>query len=93
MLGPDGPGAGRKAAMTAAASLLLPPPRVIMEDLSLPHQIMLCATGRGQIAVTCNCLSRRHRSWYTVIEARHLFPAAEAVAAWRDWHEQRGITV
>lgn len=28
-----------------------------------------------------------------VIEVRTLFPAADAIAAWRAWHEQRGVAV
>jgi hypothetical protein len=28
-----------------------------------------------------------------VIEARTSFPVAEAMAAWRDWHEREGITL
>lgn len=34
--------------------------------------------------------ARRQRR---VIEARTRFPAAEAVAAWRAWHEREGITL
>lgn len=67
---------------------------VVFEDPSLPHQIVLMVgTGRNngnKLAVTCTCTGPlRHR---TVIEARTgPFPAAEALAAYRNWHAERGI--
>jgi hypothetical protein len=33
------------------------------------------------------------RSRGTVIEARTGFPAADAIAAWRAWHADRGVIV
>ena len=46
----------------------------------------------NELAVTCTCTgpSRRRR----LIEVRAgAFPAAEAVAAWRAWHEREGIAL
>ena len=40
--------------------------------------------------VTERRTARRRRG---VIEARTLFPAADAIAAWRAWHADRGVTV
>lgn len=63
------------------------------------HQILLFITGKGSnrgnlIAVGCTCLGRygngRGRPY---LDARALFPAAGAVACWRDWHAERGVIV
>ena len=68
----------------------------VFEDPSLPHQIVLgIGTGRhnsNTITVSCICTGPpRHR---LVIEARTgTFPAAEALAAYRQWHAARGIEV
>jgi hypothetical protein len=46
--------------------------------------------------LSCTCLAgtgRRGHRGYEVIEARTLFPAADAKAAWRAWHRERGVTV
>lgn len=70
----------------------------ILADLTLPHQIHLMHAqspfgGGYQFAVSCNCTIHGPRSRYEPIEARALFPAAEAVAAWRAWHSERGVIV
>ena len=52
-------------------------------------------SGRA-LLLACSCsASTRHggRPRHDVIEARAVFPAAEAIAAWRAWHAQRGVTV
>jgi hypothetical protein len=69
-------------------------------DFRLPHQILLEFLG-NQVAVTCNCLCKpsgkqkikRHNSSKTYIEARVVFPADEAIAAYKRWHAERGLTV
>ena len=46
--------------------------------------------------LSCTCLAgagRRGRAGYQVIEARRVFPAADADAAWRAWHADRGVAV
>lgn len=74
-------------------------PPAIMEDPSLPHQLVMTLTsaaGRsGCIAVSCNCLARgagrgRPRG---IIDWGVTLPAARAVGAWRRWHEERGTEV
>lgn len=73
-------------------------PPAILEDASLPHQIVLYihAQGRGgnKLGLSCTCL-RWHGNgrgrWF--IETRSgSFPAAEAIAAYRAWHADRGVT-
>lgn len=79
-------------------------PPVIVADDSLPHQIRLIAdyaTGTAQIVVTCTCLGRQYgpgagrgHERKGIIEARPAaFPAREAVAAYRQWHIDRGELV
>ena len=69
----------------------------VLEDPAAEHEIQLAVTSRagigGFITVSCTCLPRgtgrgRPRQ---IIEARKVFPAAEAVATWRAWHTDRGI--
>lgn len=66
--------------------------------MTVPHTIELLAGARrydgNKISVSCTCLARvpwqRGRG---IIESRTLFPAAEAIAAWRAWHAERGVAV
>ena len=54
--------------------------RVVFEDPSLPHQIVLRLAQRShRIAVSCNCMRANDGS----IEIRGKWTAAEAIAAWR----------
>jgi len=57
-----------------------------------PHQVVLRMRG-NDISLSCACLRIRRpgRPGQGFIESRTRFPAAEAVAAWRDWHEREGI--
>ena len=62
------------------------------------HQIELLAgavRGDGnKITVSCTCLKRiPWKQPRGIIESRLVFPAAEAKAAWRDWHAAKGIEV
>lgn len=68
-------------------------PRVTFEDRSLPHQVVILALDGGrQLAVSCTCLHPRGSRGGMVIESRTgAFPAGEALAAWRSWHEKEGI--
>lgn len=59
-------------------------------DPSLPHQIIMYFV-RGQVAMSCNCLCVRPGCCTEAIAARKVFPADEAIAAWRDWHAARSI--
>ena len=76
----------------------------VLENPAAAHQIRVRLAppapwpGRsGQLlTVSCTCLAvtgRRGRHAYQVIEARDLFPAAEAIAAWRAWHAEQGVMV
>jgi hypothetical protein len=75
----------------------------VFEDPALEHQIFLLVASAAdrdhQITVSCNCLAPRKGPHSGrgrprgFIEARDVFPAAEAIAAYRAWHEQRGISV
>jgi len=66
------------------------------EDLSAAHQIVIRfyqnASSRrygsrsGQIEVTCNCCRSE-----APIEVRSRWTTPEALTAWRDYHQQRGI--
>lgn len=78
-------------------------PAVLADD-SLPHQIRLIAdysAGTAQLVVTCTCLGRQYgpgagrgHERRGVIEARPAtFPAAEAIAAYRQWHAGHGEAV
>jgi hypothetical protein len=65
----------------------------LMRDPSLPHQIVLNFVQGRFIAVSCNCrYAPGGGGGYIPIEARTLFPAADAMAAWRGWHARQGIT-
>jgi hypothetical protein len=71
--------------------------RPVLEDPAAAHQIRLIAVTPGNlIAVLCTCQlpgrTRRDKP-QAVIEARKVFPAADALAAWRAWHEDKGVTV
>lgn len=63
-------------------------PRFVLEDPSLPHQIILrvAAGGSHLIAVSCNCM----RPGGAAIEMRARWEAAEAIAAWRAHMEEIG---
>lgn len=88
-----------------AAKLAGPPlaqPPSPLEDPSLPHQIVSLITTAHGLSVTCNCLRRPagkgagRGSPRELIAFRGLgkpFPWPDAVAAWRAWHEQRGVSV
>jgi hypothetical protein len=69
-------------------------PRVVFEDPSLPHQIVITLRGGGpQIVVSCNCLRlNRHgpRGTYEPIGVRTRWEASEALAVWRAHVEQAG---
>ena len=63
-------------------------PRVVFEDPSLPHQIVIAFTGGNshKIAVSCNCLRRSGygiRGTCEPIEVRTQWEAADAIAVWR----------
>jgi hypothetical protein len=61
--------------------------RVTLQDDSLPHQIRLFMIGH-EIAVSCNCLRGVDGGWmYAPIEVRGCWETAEALGAWRRWHE------
>jgi hypothetical protein len=76
----------------------------ILEDPGAEHQIRLILTpplprvrGGHKVQVSCTC--RRTpgrygaRPRHLIIEARKVFPAADAIAVWRAWHKERGVTV
>jgi hypothetical protein len=44
----------------------------------------------NELAVTCTCTGPPRRRLLIEVRAG-AFPAAEAVAAWRDWHAREGI--
>ena len=76
--------------------------RQVISELRPYHQVVLRLgpdprAGRyGQaILLSCACRARNsgRKRGYEPIEARTLFPAAEAIAAWRAWHAERGVTV
>jgi hypothetical protein len=55
------------------------------------HEMVLKFGGGGgnhRIVLSCTCLPG-----HDPIEARMRFPAGEVIAAWRAWHEERGITL
>ena len=68
-----------------------PSRRVVLEDPSLPHQIVLTVStsNNGKIAVSCNCLKKdgahtnRAGAVYKPIETRRRWDATEAIAVWR----------
>lgn len=67
-----------------------------MTTLTIPHQIVLTTSGWDLVlACTCTASWPGHggRARYEPIETRPRFPAAEAIAAWRAWHEERGVEV
>ena len=66
----------------------------------MTHQIEILGGARSllyrrnsnEIAVTCTCTGPPRKR--LLIESRPgAFPAAEAIAAWRAWHEREGIEV
>jgi hypothetical protein len=64
----------------------------------MTHQMALSIVrrhGSQVIQVSCACLAvpRAGRPRHTVIASRYLFPAADAIAAWRAWHAERGVIV
>jgi hypothetical protein len=68
----------------------------------LAHRIRITTgsdprTGRRGNALLVSCSCREAVRWgrprYSPIEARTRFPAADAIAAWRAWHEQQGVIV
>ena len=75
----------------------------LIADPATAHQIVLRTHldprpyrgSRCAIMVSCTCLVVRQpgRPAYQRIETRMAFPAAEAVAAWRAWHAERGVIV
>lgn len=74
-------------------------PPVVFEDASLPHQIVL-GVFSGAIMVSCNCLAPRKGGFAGrgcprgfIASRQGTFPAAEATAAYRAWHESKGITL
>ena len=51
-------------------------------------------SGKHLIALACTCMdSRGTGRGRPRIAVRAVFPAAEALAAWRGWHEEKGITL
>lgn len=68
----------------------------------MTHQIEILAGARklagtyrnnsNELAVTCTCTGPARKR--LLIETRPgVFPAAEAIAAWRSWHARQGIEV
>lgn len=57
---------------------------------ALAHQIRLRSRGH-HIAVSCTCLCSRGGRSRQLIEMRKVFPATDALAAWRAWHQERGV--
>lgn len=67
-----------------------------VRDPALPHQIVMQFKGGGQrIMVSCNCLATTNRTASgpacVPIEIRSRWESDEAMGAYRQWHEQRGI--
>jgi hypothetical protein len=59
-------------------------PRVVLEDPSLPHQIVIVGTG-SYIAVSCTCLRRAYTcsgAPRLYLDQRNVLPAADAYACW-----------
>ena len=54
----------------------------VFEDPAAEHQIRLVFTDGHYVAVTCNC--QRYRR---PIEVRSVFPAAEALRVWQEFHD------
>ena len=51
-------------------------------------------SGKHLIALACTCMdSRGTGRGRPRIAVRAVFPAAEALAAWRGWHAEQGIAV
>ncbi len=67
----------------------------MIEDGSAPHQIRLLHLPDGRLAVSCTCLKRKYGagsgrgSPRGIIEARKIFPAADANAAWQQFHDEQ----
>jgi hypothetical protein len=74
----------------------------VLADPSLPHQIVLLLPSvaglHSKIAVSCNCLAPAKGAGAgrgrprELIDARLEFPVADALAAYRSWHAERGMT-
>ena len=66
----------------------------LIEDPAAAHQIVLRQCG-NDIMVSCTCQRIRGpgRAGHLPIESRARWEAAGAVAAWRAWHEERGVIV
>ena len=57
------------------------------------HRVVMRNIGHG-LAVSCSCLGRAAGRSRKLIELREgTFPAADAIAAWRTWHEREGISL
>jgi hypothetical protein len=63
------------------------------EAVLAEHQVVLFLV-RHHIGVSCTCMGGhgdgRGRK---LIASRPLFPAAEALAAWRAWHAESGVAL
>jgi hypothetical protein len=66
-----------------------------IENRKLDHQIVIRMGGyAGGIMVTCNCLrGPKMIDGQQMIEERSLWTTTEALAAYRTYHSQRGITL
>jgi hypothetical protein len=77
-----------------------------LEDPAAEHQIILRRTAdtrpyRNGLPIIMSCTCRPYlpqmrpggRRRHEPIEARTRFPAADAIAAWRAWHVERGVVV
>lgn len=67
-------------------------PHAVFEDDSLPHQIRLFVSGH-EISVTCTCLGARNQAHQIIASRTGAFPAAAAMAAYRQWHTDHGELV
>jgi hypothetical protein len=67
----------------------------VMEDRRAAHQITMLAPD-GRLAVSCTCLRPRPgrpRVYIRVAGRDQAISGADAVAAWRAWHEAEGIAL
>ena len=83
------------AAMTWTSGGYPLPYTPVLENPAAPHQIVLTVHASYVIVVSCTCLIRggRHGNGRQVIASRQLFPAQDAIAAWRTWHADRQIEI